>query len=150
MHCICMVDSPWVFSAFWNVIKQWLHPVTLQKIKFLPRTELDKFLRLESIPKDFAQIGFESETKINDNDEKSVSVEPKNNEEGGSLIEKAVSMDDTDDSNSESNSTDPSKEGETTINDNEGKTSYMESKVGIAAIGLALGVSGMLLGKRRS
>ena len=146
MHCICMVDSPWVFSAFWNVIKQWLHPVTLQKIKFLPRTELHIFLRLESIPKDFAQIGFESETKINGSDEKSVSVEPKNNEEGGSLIEKAVSMDDTDDSNSESNST----EGETTINDNEGKTSYMENKVGIAAIGLALGVSGMLLGKRRS
>lgn len=141
-----MVDSPWVFSAFWNVIKQWLHPVTLQKIKFLPRTELHIFLRLESIPKDFAQIGFESETKINGSDEKSVSVEPKNNEEGGSLIEKAVSMDDTDDSNSESNST----EGETTINDNEGKTSYMENKVGIAAIGLALGVSGMLLGKRRS
>ena len=148
-----MVDSPWVFSAFWNVIKQWLHPVTLEKIKFLPRTELDKFLRLESIPKDFAQIGFESETKINDNDEKSASVESKNNEAGGSLIEKAVSMDDTDDSNSESNSTDPgldSKEGVTTINDNEGKTSYMESKVGVAAIGLALGVSGMLLGKRRS
>ena len=148
-----MVDSPWVFSAFWNVIKQWLHPVTLQKIKFLPRTELHNFLRPESIPNDFAQIGFESETKINGSDEKSVSVEPKNNEEHVSLIEKTVSMDDTDDSNSESNSTDPgldSKEGETTINDNEGKTSYMESKVGVAAIGLALGVSGMLLGKRRS
>lgn len=146
-----MVDSPWVFSAFWNVIKQWLHPVTLQKIKFLPRSELHKFLKLESIPKDFAQIGFESDTSINVIDEKSASVESKSNGKNASLIEKAASMDDTDDS--ESNTTDPgfdSKEGETTMNMNEGKTSYMESKVGVAAIGLALGVSGMLLGKRRS
>eukprot|EP00979_Chaetoceros_neogracilis_P015930 scaffold6683_cov264-Chaetoceros_neogracile.AAC.2 len=52
---IIFVDSPWIFSACWTIIKQWLTPVTLEKVLFLTKSDLSKYVRSEAIPKGFAE-----------------------------------------------------------------------------------------------
>ena len=48
------VDSPWVFSACWAVIKMWLDPVTAGKVLFVNRSALPEYIKEECIPVGFA------------------------------------------------------------------------------------------------
>lgn len=52
LESLYIVDSPYLFSACWMVIKHWIDPVTAQKIQFIRRTELTKYFHPDSIPSD--------------------------------------------------------------------------------------------------
>jgi len=56
LQYIFMVDSPWIFSACWAIIKQWLNPVTLKKVHFLKLADLKKYMKSNAIPKGFAEL----------------------------------------------------------------------------------------------
>jgi len=48
-----LVDSPWVFSAFWKVIKPFIDPRTIKKIRLISRKELSQFIPPTEIPSEF-------------------------------------------------------------------------------------------------
>lgn len=48
------VDSPWIFSACWAVIKMWLDPVTAGKVVFTKKSGLHEYIKPECVPADFA------------------------------------------------------------------------------------------------
>uniref|UniRef100_A0A6B2LEG1 CRAL-TRIO domain-containing protein n=1 Tax=Arcella intermedia TaxID=1963864 RepID=A0A6B2LEG1_9EUKA len=45
-----IVDSPWIFSTCWAMIKGWLDPVVVSKIEFLDRQALLKAIPPEKVP----------------------------------------------------------------------------------------------------
>jgi len=48
-----MVNTPWVFSAFWNVIKPFLNEVTLAKVQFINgQAQFPKILEVVLLPSD--------------------------------------------------------------------------------------------------
>lgn len=52
MHRILVVDSPYIFSACWAVIRPWIDPVTAAKIEFIKRDQLTNFFNADDLPKD--------------------------------------------------------------------------------------------------
>lgn len=42
LETLYIVDAPMLFSAAWSVIKLWMDPVTVGKVKFMKRAELEK------------------------------------------------------------------------------------------------------------
>ena len=52
---IMFVDSPMIFSTFWAIVKQWLNPVTIEKVIFLKSADLPKYVRSEAVPKGFVE-----------------------------------------------------------------------------------------------
>ena len=51
-----IINSPWMFSTVWNVIKGWLYPVTVAKIKIPSgdgRKELLEQIPAENLPAEF-------------------------------------------------------------------------------------------------
>ncbi|PRP82114.1 hypothetical protein PROFUN_10322 [Planoprotostelium fungivorum] len=45
-----LVDAPWIFSAFWKVLKPFIDPRTIKKIQFVSRKDLSKFVAPEQTP----------------------------------------------------------------------------------------------------
>lgn len=50
LESLYVLDSPFIFSACWAVIKMWIDPVTAGKIQFIRRSELTKYFDPASIP----------------------------------------------------------------------------------------------------
>lgn len=51
-----IIDSPFIFSACWRIIRPWLDPVTANKVKFIPKSELEKYFDLADIPSEHATV----------------------------------------------------------------------------------------------
>lgn len=47
-----VIDSPLIFAACWYIIKPWLDPVTQEKVVFIKRAELSKYLDPALVPTD--------------------------------------------------------------------------------------------------
>jgi len=45
-----IVDAPMIFSACWAIIKIWIDPVTVAKVKFISRNKLQDFFAPTAIP----------------------------------------------------------------------------------------------------
>jgi len=45
-----VVDSPWIFSTCWTMIKGWLDPVVVSKIEFINRERLINYIDAENVP----------------------------------------------------------------------------------------------------
>jgi hypothetical protein len=56
LHRFIFVNSPWLFSACWSVIKPWLDPVTAAKVIFLKKHELSDHIHPDVVPSDFCDI----------------------------------------------------------------------------------------------
>lgn len=52
-YCV-IVDSPWLFSGCWKLIRPWVDPKTAEKIRFIKANELNEFLDEELI---FEELG---------------------------------------------------------------------------------------------
>jgi hypothetical protein len=48
----CLIlNSPWLFSSCWYILKQWIDPVSQEKIQFIAQAELKNFIEESRIPK---------------------------------------------------------------------------------------------------
>ncbi|XP_008326743.1 motile sperm domain-containing protein 2 [Cynoglossus semilaevis] len=45
-----MVDMPWIMNAAWKIVKSWLSPEAINKLKFVSKTELLGFIDAEYLP----------------------------------------------------------------------------------------------------
>ncbi|EKX42269.1 hypothetical protein GUITHDRAFT_111831 [Guillardia theta CCMP2712] len=52
MGVCLLLSAPVLFSAFWVVIRPWLHPVTQAKVKFAKKNDLKEFLDVSQLPVD--------------------------------------------------------------------------------------------------
>jgi len=50
LGAMLIVDSPIIFSACWVVIKPWIDPITVDKVKFIARDKLQDFFSSDAIP----------------------------------------------------------------------------------------------------
>ena len=53
LHLCLVVDAPIIFSGSWAIIRSWLDPVTVEKVKFIKRAELSSYINEDEIPEDF-------------------------------------------------------------------------------------------------
>lgn len=47
-----IIDSPFIFSACWRIIRPWLDPVTAKKVHFIRHSELHKYFDINTVPKE--------------------------------------------------------------------------------------------------
>ncbi|XP_040057083.2 motile sperm domain-containing protein 2 isoform X2 [Gasterosteus aculeatus] len=45
-----IVDMPWIMNAAWKIVKSWLGPEAISKLKFASRSEIQGFIGLEYLP----------------------------------------------------------------------------------------------------
>ncbi|CAJ1079498.1 motile sperm domain-containing protein 2 [Xyrichtys novacula] len=45
-----IVDMPWIMNAAWKIVKSWLGPEAISKLKFASRTEIQSFIDPEYLP----------------------------------------------------------------------------------------------------
>ncbi|KAM9347518.1 motile sperm domain-containing protein 2 [Symphorus nematophorus] len=45
-----IVDMPWIMNAAWKIVKSWLGPEAISKLKFATRTEIQTFIGPEYLP----------------------------------------------------------------------------------------------------
>uniref|UniRef100_A0A673AX28 Motile sperm domain containing 2 n=1 Tax=Sphaeramia orbicularis TaxID=375764 RepID=A0A673AX28_9TELE len=45
-----IVDMPWIMNAAWKIVKSWLGPEAISKLKFASRSEVQTFIDLEYLP----------------------------------------------------------------------------------------------------
>ena len=45
-----IINSPWIFSACWKIIKPWLDPVTAAKIRFMNIEEVTELIEPNNLP----------------------------------------------------------------------------------------------------
>ncbi|KAM6955710.1 motile sperm domain-containing protein 2 isoform 1-T1 [Lycodopsis pacificus] len=45
-----LVDMPWIMNAAWKIVKSWLGPEAISKLKFASRSEIQGFIGLEYLP----------------------------------------------------------------------------------------------------
>ncbi|KAL0963615.1 hypothetical protein UPYG_G00308640 [Umbra pygmaea] len=45
-----IVDMPWIMTAAWRIVKTWLGPEAISKLKFVSRTDLQTFIGTEYLP----------------------------------------------------------------------------------------------------
>ncbi|CAN9497691.1 unnamed protein product [Ophioblennius macclurei] len=45
-----IVDMPWIMNAAWKIVKSWLGPEAISKLKFASRTEVQNFIGPEYLP----------------------------------------------------------------------------------------------------
>ncbi|XP_053733908.1 motile sperm domain-containing protein 2 [Synchiropus splendidus] len=45
-----IVDMPWIMNAAWRIVKSWLGPEAISKLKFASRAEIQNFIGLEYLP----------------------------------------------------------------------------------------------------
>ena|SRR3990167_2635340 len=49
---VCLIlNSPWLFSGCWAVLKHWIDPRSQEKIKFIASAQLSEFIDPTAIPK---------------------------------------------------------------------------------------------------
>uniref|UniRef100_A0A7S4ISL5 CRAL-TRIO domain-containing protein n=1 Tax=Vannella robusta TaxID=1487602 RepID=A0A7S4ISL5_9EUKA len=53
MGLTLIVNSPWLFSACWRLIKGWIDPVAAEKIKFISQAELTQYVDPDNLLKDY-------------------------------------------------------------------------------------------------
>lgn len=45
-----IVDMPWIMNAAWKIVKSWLGPEAISKLKFATKSEIQTFIGLEYLP----------------------------------------------------------------------------------------------------
>uniref|UniRef100_A0A3Q3JTX3 Motile sperm domain containing 2 n=1 Tax=Monopterus albus TaxID=43700 RepID=A0A3Q3JTX3_MONAL len=45
-----IVDMPWIMNAAWKIVRSWLGPEAINKLKFVPRSEVQAFIDAEYLP----------------------------------------------------------------------------------------------------
>ncbi|XP_074515232.1 motile sperm domain-containing protein 2 isoform X1 [Sebastes fasciatus] len=45
-----IVDMPWIMNAAWKIVKSWLGPEAISRLKFASRSEIQGFINLEYLP----------------------------------------------------------------------------------------------------
>ncbi|XP_037542413.1 motile sperm domain-containing protein 2 [Nematolebias whitei] len=45
-----IVDMPWIMNAAWKIVRSWLGPEAISKLKFASRAEIQMFISLEYLP----------------------------------------------------------------------------------------------------
>ncbi|XP_029348739.1 motile sperm domain-containing protein 2 [Echeneis naucrates] len=45
-----IVDMPWIMNAAWKIVKSWLGPEAISKLKFASKSEVQNFIGLEYLP----------------------------------------------------------------------------------------------------
>jgi len=98
----CLIlNSPWLFSGCWLILKRWIDPVSQQKIRFVSQQELLEFIEKDQIPTLYGGTsGWEYVYKYPLDVFDSIS-EPKNEESQLSLTPRGDIVDEPKNSNSE-------------------------------------------------
>ena len=56
LHCLYMINTPIFFSAIWAIIRPWIHPETVKKIRLLGTNYLPELLEgidIDQIPAEY-------------------------------------------------------------------------------------------------
>jgi hypothetical protein len=48
-----VVNSPWLFSGCWAMLKGWIDPVSQKKVNFVNLQQLSEAIEPQNLPKDF-------------------------------------------------------------------------------------------------
>jgi hypothetical protein len=51
LHLALVINSPWMFSACWAIIRPWLDPITAAKALFVNKNQLTEYFPADKIPK---------------------------------------------------------------------------------------------------
>lgn len=65
---VSIVNSPWLFSACWVIIRRWLDPAAAAIVNFVSTQELEASIPKESIPETFYQSESDEEEDDDDGD----------------------------------------------------------------------------------
>lgn len=48
-----VLNSPWLFSGCWAILKRWIDPVSQKKVNFISYQQMGDFIDIDIIPKSF-------------------------------------------------------------------------------------------------
>ena len=55
LGCALLVNAPFIFSAFWEIVRFWIDPVTVNKIKFVKSGDLHQYVDITALSDDIKQ-----------------------------------------------------------------------------------------------